>query len=177
MYTYVLEETASFIIGIMLITVACQRRSHVYLKRPYTCTRLHGFKCCKSVNAAVSYRVTLLRCACFKLTCFVFCEGLCNRYCFMLRSREAKRCVDWRRGDREGKRHDTNRTNTELCSIIFVLSLLYRCPLYAAGDMYSWRTDCYGTLVRMNSLWWNCVFISLFTWWTTSTKLDVCLTE
>jgi hypothetical protein len=184
MNTYVLEETAPFIIGIMSITVACQRRSHVYLKRPYTCTRLHGFKCCKSVKAVVSYRVTLLRCACFRLIdmfCFVW-RALQQVLFDVEVSRDEEMCW-WLGGVRGGeqwgggKRHDTNWTNTKLCSIIFVVSLLYRRRLYAAGDTCSWRTDCYGTLVRMNFLWWNCVFISLFTWWTTSTKLDVCLTE
>jgi len=53
-------------------------------------------------------------------------------------------------GGEWGKRHGTNWTNTGLCSITFVPSLLYRSPLlYAVGDTYSWRTDCYGTLVRM----------------------------
>jgi len=51
MHTAVFKETASFIIGInVLITVACQRRSQLYLKRPYTCNRLHGSKCCKNVT-------------------------------------------------------------------------------------------------------------------------------
>jgi hypothetical protein len=157
MHTEVFKRTALFIIGInVLIIVACQRRSQVYLKRPYTCTRLHGFKYCKcvtlqsSIGRLNSYTYVL---ASNWLTCFVFCDGRCNRYCLMSRSREAKRCVDGRRGEEWGKRQCANWTNTGLCSIIFVLSLLYRSPLLCAvGDTYSWRTDCYGTLVRMNPL-------------------------
>jgi hypothetical protein len=124
MHSYVFEEIASFIFGIMLITLACQRRSHVYLKRLYTCTRLHGFKCCKCVKAAVSYRATLLRCACVKLTCYVFCDGRRNRYCLMLKSREAKRCVDGRRGEQWGGGGKT-RIEPILNSVLSSLSCLF----------------------------------------------------
>jgi hypothetical protein len=55
MHTEVFEETASFIIGInVLITVGCQRRSQIYLKRPYTCTG------CKDLSAARMSRQSLI---------------------------------------------------------------------------------------------------------------------